>query len=100
VTPPADSRRVLVGGGCALLELIEEIGTKPSAVGYFLSRQFGVDAVVQRSAPQLNPAPPVQRLMQSRAAEARQLAWSLLRAGLDEISGLSESVGDRRLGEL
>jgi hypothetical protein len=58
------------------------------------------DAVVQRSAPQLNPAPPVQRLMQSRAAEARQLAWSLLRAGLDEISGLSESVGDRRLGEL
>src|SRR6478736_9921392 len=39
-----DSRRVLVGGGCAGLELIEEIGTKPSAVGYFLSRQLGVDA--------------------------------------------------------
>jgi hypothetical protein len=58
------------------------------------------DAVVQRSAPPLNPVPPVQRLMQSRAAEARQLAWSLLRAGLDEISELSESVGDRRLGEL
>jgi hypothetical protein len=58
------------------------------------------DAVVQRSAPHLNPVPPVQRLMQSRAAEARQLAWSLLRAGLDEISELSESVGDRRLGEL
>jgi hypothetical protein len=58
------------------------------------------DAVVQRSAPQLNPVPPVQRLMQSRAAEARQLAWSLLRAGLDEVSELSESVGDRRLGEL
>jgi hypothetical protein len=58
------------------------------------------DAVLQRSAPHLNPVPPVQRLMQSRAAEARHLAWSLLRAGLDEISELSEPVGDRRLGEL
>jgi hypothetical protein len=61
------------------------------------------DAVVQRSAPHLNPVPPVQRLMQSRAAEARHLAWSLLRAGLDEISELSElgePVGDGRLGEL
>jgi hypothetical protein len=58
------------------------------------------DAVVLRSAPHLNPVPPVQRLMQSRAAEARHLAWSLLRAGLDEISELSEPVGDRRLGEL
>ncbi len=58
------------------------------------------DAVVHRSAPHVNPVPPVQRLMQSRAAEARQLAWSLLRAGLDEISELSESVRDRRLGEL
>jgi hypothetical protein len=58
------------------------------------------DAVVQRSAPHLNPVPPVQRLMQSRAAEARHLAWTLLRAGLDEISELSEPVGDRRLGEL
>jgi hypothetical protein len=56
------------------------------------------DAVVQRNAPHLNPVPPVQRLMQSRAAEARHLAWSLLRAGLDEISELSElgePVGDR-----
>jgi hypothetical protein len=58
------------------------------------------DAVVQGSAPHLNPVPPVQRLMQSRAAEARHLAWTLLRAGLDEISELSEPVGDRRLGEL
>ncbi len=37
----------------------------------------------------------------SRAAEARHLAWNLLRAGLeDEVSELSEPVGDRRLGEL
>jgi hypothetical protein len=61
------------------------------------------DAVLQRNAPHLNPVPGVQRLMQSRAAEARHLAWSLLRAGLDEISELSElsePIGDRRLGEL
>jgi hypothetical protein len=58
------------------------------------------DAVVDGNAPQANPVPSVQRLMQSRAAEARHLAWVLLRAGLDEISELGEPVGDRRLGEL
>ena len=58
------------------------------------------DAVVDGSTPQANPVPSVQRLMQSRAAEARHLAWVLLRSGLDEISELGEPVGDRRLGEL
>jgi hypothetical protein len=53
------------------------------------------DAVVDGSAPQANPVPSVQRLMQSRAAEARHLAWVLLRSGLDEISELGEPVGDR-----
>jgi PAS domain-containing protein len=53
------------------------------------------DAVVDGSAPQANPFPSVQRLMQSRAAEARHLAWVLLRTGLDEISELGQSVRDR-----
>ena len=39
--------------------------------------------VVEGSAPQPNPIPPVQRLMHERAAEARHLAWELLRTGLD-----------------
>jgi hypothetical protein len=48
------------------------------------------DAVIQGSAPQSNPVAPVQRLMQSRAAEARQLAWTLLRAGIDDLRAATE----------
>ena len=44
------------------------------------------EAVLERRAPQENPIPPVQRLMHTRAAEARSLAWELLRAGLDNPS--------------
>ena len=42
------------------------------------------DAVVEGRAPQPNPIPPMQRLMHTRAAEARRLAWDLLRTGLDD----------------
>jgi hypothetical protein len=49
------------------------------------------DAVVEGSAPHPNPVPPVQRLMQSRAAEARHLAWVLLRAGLDDLRAATET---------
>jgi hypothetical protein len=48
------------------------------------------DAVVEGNAPHPNPIPPVQRLMQSRAAEARHLAWALLRAGLDDLKAATE----------
>lgn len=41
-------------------------------------------AVLEGQAPEPNPVPPVQRLMHSRAADARRLAWELLRAGLDD----------------
>jgi hypothetical protein len=41
-------------------------------------------AVVDGHTPQPNPIPEVQRLMYDRAAEARRLAWDLLRAGLDD----------------
>ena len=40
-------------------------------------------AVIDGHAPEHNPIPPVQRLMVNRAAEARHLAWELLRTGLD-----------------
>ena len=40
-------------------------------------------AVVDGHALEPNPIPPVQRLMQTRSAEARRLAWDLLRTGLD-----------------
>jgi hypothetical protein len=40
------------------------------------------DDVVDGRSPQPNPIPPVQRLMHERAAEARRLAWDLLRTGL------------------
>jgi hypothetical protein len=39
-------------------------------------------AVVEGRTPDPNPIPPVQLLMNKRAAEARHLAWDLLRAGL------------------
>jgi hypothetical protein len=41
-------------------------------------------AVVEGHAPEPNPIPPVQRLLQTRAAEARRLAWDLLRTGLED----------------
>jgi hypothetical protein len=41
-------------------------------------------ALVEGHAPQPNPIPPVQHLMQTRAAEARRLAWDLVRSGLND----------------
>jgi hypothetical protein len=43
-------------------------------------------AVVEGRAPQPSPIPQVQRLMYARAAEARRLAWDLLRTGLDDTT--------------
>jgi hypothetical protein len=40
-------------------------------------------AVADGHAPEPNPIVPVQQLMHARAAEARRLAWDLLRTGLD-----------------
>jgi hypothetical protein len=48
------------------------------------------DAVVEGQAPPPNPIPPVQQLMHTRAAEARRLAWDLVRAGLDDTSAATE----------
>ena len=42
------------------------------------------DDVIDGRSPDPNPIPAVQRLMHERAAEARRLAWDLLRAGLDD----------------
>jgi hypothetical protein len=58
------------------------------------------DAVVDGRTPKPDPIRTVQRLMHTRAAEARRLAWELLRHGLEDATQLSEPVGDRRLGEL
>lgn len=41
-------------------------------------------AVVEGQELDPNPVPAVQRLMHARAADARRLAWQLLRAGLDD----------------
>jgi hypothetical protein len=41
-------------------------------------------AVIDGHTPQPNPIRSVQRLMYERAAEARRLAWDLLRTGLDD----------------
>jgi hypothetical protein len=43
-------------------------------------------AVVDGRTPQPNPIPPAQQLMRERAAQARRLAWDLLRTGV-EASG-------------
>jgi hypothetical protein len=48
------------------------------------------DAVVEGRAPEPNPIAPVQRLMHTRAAEARRLAWELLRSGLDDTRAATE----------
>ena len=40
--------------------------------------------IVEGRAPQPNPIPPVQHVMQTRAAEARRLAWDLVRSGLSD----------------
>lgn len=42
------------------------------------------DDIVEGRSPQPGAVPSVQRLMHQRAAEARSLAWALLRAGLDD----------------
>jgi hypothetical protein len=47
-------------------------------------------AVVDGRALRPNPISPVQQLMHTRAAEARRLAWDLLRTGLDDSEGGTE----------
>jgi hypothetical protein len=51
-------------------------------------------AVIDGRAPQPNPIPSVQRLMHTRAAEARRLAWDLLRTGLDDRIKGARAVPD------
>ncbi len=41
-------------------------------------------AVVEGRTPEPNPIPAVQRRMHTHAAEARRLAWDLIRTGLDD----------------
>lgn len=48
------------------------------------------DAVIEGQAPQPNPIPPLQQLMHTRAAEARRLAWDLVRTGLDDTRAATE----------
>jgi hypothetical protein len=49
-------------------------------------------AVVEGRTPQPNPIPSVQRLMHKAAAEARHLAWDLLRTGLDGLGAPTGST--------
>ncbi|MGZ6780744.1 MAG: hypothetical protein ACXVGO_17340 [Mycobacterium sp.] len=42
------------------------------------------DDIADGRATEPNPIPPVQRLMYEKAAEARRLAWDLVRTGLDD----------------
>jgi hypothetical protein len=49
-------------------------------------------AVVEGRELQSNPVPPVQRLMHGRAAEARRLAWELLRTGLDSAARVTSPL--------
>jgi hypothetical protein len=44
------------------------------------------DDIVDGRATEPNPIPPVQRVMYEKAADARRLAWDLLRTGLDDAS--------------
>jgi hypothetical protein len=44
------------------------------------------DDIVDGRATEPNPVPAVQRLMHEKAAEARRLAWDLLRTGLGAVS--------------
>jgi hypothetical protein len=48
------------------------------------------DAVVDGRTPKANSIRTVQRIMQTRAAEARSLAWELLRNGLDSPSAATK----------
>jgi hypothetical protein len=48
------------------------------------------DAIIEGQAPQPNPIPTVQQLMHTRAAEARRLAWDLVRTGLDDTRAATE----------
>jgi hypothetical protein len=48
------------------------------------------DAVVEGREPEPNPIPAAQRLMHTRAAEARRLAWDLVRTGLDDTRAATE----------
>ena len=52
-------------------------------MGIRVAQEVSEDVIDGRS-PEPNPIPAVQRLMHERAAEARRLAWDLLRAGLDD----------------
>jgi hypothetical protein len=47
-------------------------------------------AVVDGRTPQSNTVQPVQRVMHTRAAEARHLAWDLLRNGLEDGGAVAE----------
>jgi hypothetical protein len=53
-------------------------------------------AVIEGRAPHPNPIGPVQRLMYERAAEARHLAWDLLRVSLGDIR--RQDIPDRLAG--
>jgi hypothetical protein len=55
-------------------------------------------AVVDGVAPDPNPMPGIQQLMHRRAAEARRLAWALLRTGLDDIQSPDGIVKTDRSG--
>jgi hypothetical protein len=50
------------------------------------------DAVVEGRTPKPDSMRTVQRLMQTRAAEARRLAWELLRHGLDDTGAATQSA--------
>jgi len=52
-------------------------------MGIRVAQEVSEDVIDGRT-PEPNPIPAVQRLMHERAAEARRLAWDLLRAGLDD----------------